>query len=182
GFERNREGEIVASYGQFRQTNDQVNFGSHTTRFAYYGSFNGNRSDLGLGTPSPAVIHDRVNGFGGFGTLVFNSSPANQFRLVTAVRQDFYQVPNDEQAQAQGIRDAERETDALTHFSWVHAEGQGVLLTISPFYHFNRANFAGGPDDTPVIAVDNHASNYGGAQVTLSAVWKKHNARAGFYG
>jgi len=33
-----------------------------------------------------------------------------------------------------------------------------------------------------VIAVDNHASNYGGAQVTLSAVWKKHNARAGFYG
>src|SRR2546425_4709293 len=126
GFERNREGEIVASYGQFRQTNDQVNFGSHTTRFAYYGSFNGNRSDLGLGTPSPAVIHDRANGFGGFGTLVFNSSPANQFRLVTAVRQDFYQVPNDEQAQAQGIRDTERETDALTHLSWVHAEGQGV--------------------------------------------------------
>src|SRR5260370_33671128 len=98
GFERNREGEIVASYGQFRQTNDQVSFGTHTTRFAYYPTVNGNRVDLGLGTPSTAVIHDRANGFRGFGILAFHSSPANQFRLVTAVRQDFYQVPNDEQA------------------------------------------------------------------------------------
>src|SRR2546426_8681990 len=82
GCERNREAEIVSSYGQFRQTNDQISFGSHTERFAYYGSVNGNRSDLGLATPTPAAIHDRANGFGGFATLLFNSSAANQFRLV----------------------------------------------------------------------------------------------------
>jgi Outer membrane receptor for ferrienterochelin and colicins len=36
GFERNNEGEIVLSAGNFYQTNDQLSIGSHTQRFAYY--------------------------------------------------------------------------------------------------------------------------------------------------
>src|SRR5690348_8138319 len=50
GFERNNEAEIVTSFGNFLQTNDQLSFGSHTERFAYFGSLAGNRSDLGLET------------------------------------------------------------------------------------------------------------------------------------
>src|SRR5580765_4835088 len=38
GFERNNEGELVLGFGNFYQTDDQVNFGGHTNRFAYYGS------------------------------------------------------------------------------------------------------------------------------------------------
>jgi len=34
GFERNNEAELVTSLGNFYQTNDQLNFGSHTDRFA----------------------------------------------------------------------------------------------------------------------------------------------------
>ncbi|MEJ2008349.1 MAG: carboxypeptidase regulatory-like domain-containing protein, partial [Acidobacteriota bacterium] len=67
GFEYNNEGELVLSYGSHNQTNDQVSFGSHTDRFAYYGSFEGNRSDLGLMTPVPEAIHDMDSGLGGFG-------------------------------------------------------------------------------------------------------------------
>jgi len=48
GFERNRQGELVASYGSFNNTDNQVSFGDHTERFAYYGSFSGYRTDLGL--------------------------------------------------------------------------------------------------------------------------------------
>ena len=51
GFERNNEGEIFSTFGSFLQTNDQVNFGSHTEKFAYFGSLSGNRSDYGLETP-----------------------------------------------------------------------------------------------------------------------------------
>jgi hypothetical protein len=47
GFERDNEAELVASFGNWYQTNDQFNFGGHTDRFAYYGSVNGNRSDYG---------------------------------------------------------------------------------------------------------------------------------------
>ncbi len=54
GFERDRECELVLSFGTYYQTNDQVNCGGHTQRFAYYGSLNGNRTDLGLETPRPA--------------------------------------------------------------------------------------------------------------------------------
>ncbi len=53
GFERNNEAELVTSFGNFYQTNDQLSFGSHTQRFAYYASVNANRSDLGLQPPVP---------------------------------------------------------------------------------------------------------------------------------
>src|SRR5580704_1379550 len=41
GFERNNDGELVMSLGNFYQTNDQINFGGHTSHFAYFASLNG---------------------------------------------------------------------------------------------------------------------------------------------
>ena len=182
GFERDREAELLVSYGNFNQTNDQLSFGDHTKRFAYYASVNGNRSDYGLETPVARVLHDQSNGFGGFVSLIFNANPKDQFRLVTAVRRDFFQVPNDQDAQDAGIRDVERERDAFINFSWVRTLNSKLLLTVSPFYHYNRAAFIGGPNDTPVIARDERSSQYGGAQIVLSALTRQHNAKAGFYG
>jgi hypothetical protein len=36
GFESDNEAELVVSFGNWYQTNDQINFGGHTKRFAYY--------------------------------------------------------------------------------------------------------------------------------------------------
>lgn len=182
GFERDREAELLLSYGNFNQTNDQLSFGNHTQRFAYYASINGNRSDYGLETPVPQVLHDQSNGFGGFASLLFNPNAKNQFRLVTALRRDFYQVPNDQNAQADGVRDVERERDAFINFSWVQTLNRKLLLTVSPFYHYNRAAFIGGANDSPVSAQDERSSQYGGAQIVLSALTKQHDAKIGFYG
>ena len=182
GFERTREGELLVSYGNYNQTNDQVSFASHTKRFAYYASVSGNRSDYGLETPVSDVLHDQSNGVGGFASLIFNPNSKDQFRFVTAVRRDFYQVPNDQAAQDAGIRDVERERDAFINFSWVRVLNSKFLLNVSPFYHYNRAAFIGGPNDTPVIARDERSSEYGGAQVVLRALTSRHNAKFGFYG
>ena len=95
GFERNRQAELVLSAGNFYQTNDQFSLGSHTERFAYYASVNGNRSNLGLQTPVSQVVHDAANGYGGFGSFIFNADPSNQLRLVTSLRKDYYQIPYD---------------------------------------------------------------------------------------
>ncbi len=179
GFERNREGEWVASYGNFHETNDQMSFGSHTERFAYYASLNGNRTDLGLMTPISRVLHDLGSGLGGFASLIFNATPADQLRLVVSVRGDHYQIPNAPDQQTAGIRDLDLERDAFANFSWVHSFGREALLTVSPFFHFNRANFVGGPGDTPLITDDNRGSHYGGAQATLGIVKGKHNAQLG---
>lgn len=179
GFEYNNQGEVVASYGNFHQTNDQINFGSHTERFAYYGSVNANRSDLGLETPTSEVIHDQVSGFGGFGSLIYNATPRDQLRLVASLRKDHYQIPNTLEQQDIGIRDLDRESDAFVNFSWVRTLGSGKLLTVSPFYHFNRANLVGGEGDTPLITNHNRASNYMGGQVTLGVVSGRHNAQVG---
>jgi len=95
GFERNRQAELVLSAGNFWQTNDQFSLGSHSERFAYYASVNDNRSNLGIQTPVPQVVHDAANGYGGFGSLIFNIDPSNQLRLVTSLREDYYQIPYD---------------------------------------------------------------------------------------
>jgi len=113
GFERNRQGELVASYGSFNNTDNQVSFGDHTERFAYYGSFSGYRTDLGLETPSTRVINDQAAGLSGFGSLIFNKTPSDQLRLVTSVRGDHFQVPNTPEQQSAGIRDVENERDGI---------------------------------------------------------------------
>ena len=82
--------------------------------------------------------------------------------------------------QAAGINDREREQDIFATGTWVHTYSPGLMLIVSPFYHFNRAAYEGGPNDVP-IATDNRASNYEGGQVTLSWLNTRNNARAGVY-
>ncbi|HEU5451378.1 MAG TPA: TonB-dependent receptor, partial [Terriglobales bacterium] len=180
GFERNREGEIIASYGNHHATDDQINFGSHTDRFAYFGSISGNRSDVGLEPPAATPIHDQAAGLSAFGSLIYNRSANDQLRLVTAVRGDHYQVPNTPEQQADGIRDVDDERDAFANFSWIHVAGPGLLLTVSPFYHHNSAKYAGGPNDTPVIPTDERTSDYAGGVATFGIARGAHNAQFGF--
>jgi outer membrane cobalamin receptor len=184
GFERDRECDLVFTYGNYNQTNDQVNCGGHTQRLAYYGSLNGNRSDLGLETPVAEIIHDSENGFGGFGSMIFNADSKNQFRLVGSARRDFYQIPisPDDQAAGTFLSDVERESDAFVNFSWVRTYSHNTLLTASPFYHFNSANYEGNPDDFPVATTDKRRSRYLGAQVTVSTTVAHNSIHAGFYG
>ncbi len=120
GFERNNEGELVLSLGNWYQTNDQINFGGHTQRFAYYASVNGNSSNYGLQTPISEVVHDAQNGYGGFASFIFNQNSQNQFRVVTSLRQDNYQLPIDPDPNSPGnqiypsygLNDSDKETDA----------------------------------------------------------------------
>jgi outer membrane cobalamin receptor len=182
GFERDREVQLVASFGQYRTTNDQVSVGSHEGRWAYYASLTGYRSNLGLMTPDADLIHDSDNGLGGFGSLIGNATARDQLRLVGSARRDDYQIPNTAADHAAGIRDLDRERDTVLVGSWVHTFGSNTVLTVSPFFHFNRADFEGGPDDTPLITTDNRASHYGGGQVEVTSVGGRHNLRAGFDG
>jgi outer membrane receptor protein involved in Fe transport len=57
-----------------------------------------------------------------------------------------------------------------------------VLFTVSPFVHFNRANYDGDPNDAPLSTVQHLDSTYAGAQIALNVVNRQHNARFGIYG
>jgi len=190
GFERNNEAELVLSLGNWYQTNDQINFGSHTQRFAYYASVNGNSSNYGLQTPIAEVVHDTQNGYGGFASFIFNQNPQNQFRLVTSSRQDNYQIPIDPDPNSSGnqiypsygLNDSEKETDGYVAFSWIHTFNPNVLLTVSPFYHYTKASYQASPSDTPVATNVNQTSNYGGLQASVTASIWKNDLEAGVYG
>jgi hypothetical protein len=191
GFERDNEAELVTSFGNWYQSNDQFNFGGHTRRFAYYVSFNGNRSNYGLEPPIGQVVHDAENGYGGFASLLFNASPSNQFRVVASLRQDYYQIPIDPNPTSAGnqiypsydLRDSEREPDGYLAFSWLHTFNPNLLLTVSPFYHYNQASYTGGPNDVPVISTVDQTANYAGAQASLNLTSAKNNdVQVGVYG
>ncbi len=198
GFERNRQAELVLSAGNFYQTNDALSFGSHTERFAYYASVNANRSNLGIQTPVPQVVHDAENGYGGFGSLIFNVDPSNQLRLVTSLRRDYYQIPYDPfpndienaaiaangfmaQYPSLKLRDGDHESDAVLNFSWVHTFNSKLLLTVSPFFHRNTADYASSPNDFPVASTQDRSSTYGGGQASFGANTAKNNLQAGVY-
>ena len=180
GFERNRQAELIAGYGNYHQTDDWLSFGDHTAKFAYYASLSGNRSNHGLEPPTPLTLHDDAAGGGGFTSLLYNPTPRDQFRFDAGLRLDSYQVPNDPEQQAAGIADREREQDIFATGTWAHSFSSRLLLLVSPFYHFNRAAYEGGAQDVP-SATDNRASNYEGSQITLAGVTRRHNARAGIY-
>jgi hypothetical protein len=180
GFDRNRQAELILGYGNYNQTDDLLSFGDHTSKFAYYVSASGNNTGWGLEPPTSVNLHNQAQGGGAFTSLIYNPNSKDQIRFDAGLRLDSYQVPNDPGMQAAGINDREREQDIFGTATWVHTYSPGLMLIVSPFYHFNRAAYEGGLTDVP-IATDNRASNYEGGQVTLSAVNRKNNARAGIY-
>ncbi len=193
GFSRNNQAELVLSAGNFYQTNDAFSLGSHTERFAYYASVNGNRSDLGLQPPVPEIVHDAVNGYGGFGSFTFNADPANQFRLVTSLRRDYFQIPYDPNPndfensdpngyESIGLRDGQHETDAGVMFTWLRTFSSHLMTTVSPFYHYNSGDYESQPTDYPVATTENRSSTYLGGQASLQANYRKNDLQVGFLG
>jgi outer membrane receptor protein involved in Fe transport len=179
GFELNNEGEVIASLGDFWTTDDQFKAGGHTQRFAYYASVDANRSELGLAAPISQLIHDQTSGAGGFLSLMYNATSKDQLRWVVSLRENHYQIPNTPDQQVAGIRDLDLERDHLAGFYWMHTFSDGVLFTVSPYFHFNSAHYIGGPRDTPFILDDNNRSNYFGARPVLQRQKGRHNARVG---
>ena len=190
GFERDHDCDLVLLAGNFYQTDDQISCGTHTARSAWYASLNGTRSDYGLQTPVPHVVHDAANGIGGFTTLIFNPDPKNQYRIVGSLRRDYYQIPIDPDPNSvgnsiypsYGLHDAEVEPDGYATFSWVHTFNPNTLLTVSPFYHYNGADYHGGAGDFPVISTVTQTANYGGMQAALNINKKQNDIQAGVYG
>src|SRR5262249_8036803 len=116
-----------------------------------------------------------------FGSLMYKSTPTDQIRLVSSLRGDRYEAPNTPDDQAAGIDDLERERDGFINLSWMHTVGSKAFLTVSPFYHYNRAAFDGASAD-PTVPPGPRTSNYVGGQAVLAASSASHNARLGGYG
>ncbi len=190
GFERNRQGELVLSLGNFYQTNDQLSLGNHSEKFAWYTSFNGNRSQYGLQPPIEQPVHDASNGYGGFVSLLFNRDPDNQLRFVSQLRSDYYQIPYDPDPDSwqnqlydsSGLRDGEHEHDGYAAFTWVHNFNASTLLQASPFYHYNSAKYDSSLVDQPTVTTSDQTGNYAGVQASVSTVIAKNSLSGGIYG
>jgi hypothetical protein len=179
GFERDNQAEVIASGGNFGQTNDYVSIGSHTEQFAYYASVTGNRSGLGIQTPGAQIIHDAEDGYAGFSTFIFNPTADDQLRAVISARRDSYDIPN---LPGQTADDVQRETDVFAILSWVRKLSADATVTTSFFFHQNRADLDGSPFDYPISTTDQRSSSYVGGQETLHWHAGENDIRVGVTG
>jgi hypothetical protein len=189
GFERDREGELVMTLGNYYQTNDQLSLGDHSDKFAWFTSLNANRSNYGLQPPIEQPVHDAENGYGGFASFIYNPDSADQLRLVTQLRTDYYQIPYDPDPtdwqnqlyNSSGLRDGEHETDGYAAFTWAHNYNASTLLQLSPFYHYNSAKYEPSGGDQPTATVSDQTGNYAGLQASISTVVAKNSLSGGIY-
>src|SRR5580698_2598819 len=179
GFERDDQAEVIASGGNYGQTNDYLSVGSHSERFAYYASVSGNRSDLGIQTPVAQIIHDSEDGYAAFSTFIFNPTPDDQFRAVFSARRDNYDIPN---TPGQIADDVQRETDVFAILSWVRKLSAYATLTTSFFFHQNRADLDGSPGDYPISTTDQRSSSYLGGQEALRWHLTRNDVQVGVTG
>jgi hypothetical protein len=191
GFERNREGELLLSGGNFYSGETQLSLGSHSAQTAWYASVVASRSNYGLETPIAAVHRDATNSQSGFLSLLRNQTARDQLRLDAQFRQDYFQIPYDpdpndwEQASnyynSSGLRDSQSERDSFVIVNWVHTISPKALFEIAPFYHFNQASYDSPPTDFPVATTWRQRSNYAGAQADVRADAGTNNFSAGLY-
>jgi outer membrane receptor protein involved in Fe transport len=182
GFGSNKEGELALTYGNFNLTDNFISFADHTQRFAYYTSLHGVRTDYGLATPGPEVLHDKASGLGGYASIIYSPGRANQFRFNASFERDNYQVPNDREAHDAGVSDLARQRDVFLFLKWVHMAGPRFVLTVSPLYHYTAGQFVGGPEDKPLIQRHDRSSHYGGLHAVATAATSRHSLKIGFFG
>ena len=180
GFESSRFGDVTATYGSHQLGNVHAAFGDHTSdqKLAYFASVSGNRTDRGLERVDIPVLHDAAHSVSGFASVVYNKSTNDQFRFIGASRTDHFEVPNTVEQQAFGIDDREAGTDTFVNFTWLHTSNTGTVVTISPYFHFNRQQYIGGPT-SPLVTSDNRTSNYMGAYATVAKIIGRHTVRVG---
>jgi outer membrane receptor for ferrienterochelin and colicin len=180
GFEGDKFADAVATFGSFKQANGYFSFGDHTEdqKFGYFASGSGNRTDRALERVDIPVYHDTGSSGSAFTSMQYNRSMLDQFRFVGAARTDHYEVPNTTAQQLLGIADREVATDAFGNLTWVHASPSGLLVTVSPYYHYNRGQYLGGSSD-PLETHDDRSSHYAGGYVNFAATKGPHTIRFG---
>lgn len=181
GFDFNNDFDMTTTYGSNHQTNDQLGFGGHGKKFAYYMSVVGSRTDLGLEPPTEQIIHNEGSGAGLFTNMSYDVGPADNLRWTASLRNDHFQVPNLPEDQAAGYRDVDQERDSFVTFNWVHTFSPGTLLTVSPFYHWNNSQYISAQGD-PLRSTSRNGSTYLGSQIELTNVTGPNNLKAGLYG
>ena len=156
GFERYRECDLVITAGNFYQTNDQISCGGHTQRFAYYAQpewksesirtadadrTGGQRCSerrwrirfIHLQSRSQESVSHGYCSCGGIIT---------RFRLIQIrIPSEIRTIPAPDCTTAKLSRMAMSRSPGFTLSIPI------LLLTVSPFYHYNGADYHGGPND-----------------------------------
>ena len=145
GFERDKECDLVTSLRQLlsNQRPDQLRRTHPAIRLLRQLERKSER--LRTADADSASLSRRRKRVWGIRFLHFQSRFQEPISVVASLREDYYQIPIDPDPNSvgnsaypsYGLRDGEHEPDGYVTFSWVHTFNPNLLLTVSPFYHYN---------------------------------------------
>jgi len=191
GFERNRDGELLLTWGNLYAGEAQLSLGDHSEKTAWYASLTGSRSNYGLATPVADIYHDATNSQSGFVSLIRNQTAKDQLRLDAQYRQDRFQIPYDPNPNdyetasgyysSYGLRDAQKERDSFVIANCVRTLSPKALFSVAPFYHFNQADYDSLQADLPAATTWHQNSNYAGAQADARMDVRWNSFSGGLY-
>jgi hypothetical protein len=191
GFERDRQAELLLYAGTLYSGEAQLSLGDHSARTAWYASLTGSRSNYGLATPIPQILHDATNSESAFASLIRNQTANDQLRFDAQYRQDFFQIPYDPSSTdyectsdyycSYGLRDGQTERDSFVIANWAHTLSPKAMFSVAPFYHFNQSNYDSLSSDVPVATTWHQKSNYIGGQADVHDEIGPNRFSGGFY-
>ena len=76
----------------------------------------------------------------------------------------------------------QHEKDAIVSASWVHTFNSSTVLQMSPFYHYNQADYEPWVNDVPVATTSDRTSNYAGLQASITGQIARNTLQVGLYG
>jgi hypothetical protein len=188
GFEmENKETELALGYGSFSQSNDQLSYGGHSEKFAYYASASASRTGMVLEPPVENPGHNIGTAEGLLSTMTYKLSPRDQLDWTVTARNDRDQIPVDPNDPIKtdtnyaGNRDIDEEQDSFVTFAWNHTVNSHTLLSVAPVFHLNDSRYIGGQVD-PLVTTAHNFSTYYGNQSEVKYVRGKNNFVGGIYG
>ena len=190
GFDMNNDAELVTTVGSFYQTDDQLNFGGHTRALRLLRQRQRKPQQPRPGNADLAGLSRRGERLRRLQLADLQPRPERPAALRWAIaprllsdslRSRSRTTSKTLNSLPSGLRDHELETDGYALFSWVHTFNPNVVLTVSPFYHYNNSGYHSPPNDMPVATTAIFSTNYGGGQAVLRFHLPKNDAQVGVY-
>lgn len=163
------KGDVRVGAARFSTYDAGVDAGGGTSRFGFYGSVDGAKSDRLLDPVNPDNLHNHGDSERAFLRFDFaNSDSTSAVRVSGLVGRTNRDVPNTYTQEAANTDNRVQTNDWNANLGWQIVFGPTTVLDTTVFARNNRLTYYGSPNDPSVITESKRSLDNYGVQPTLS--------------
>jgi len=142
GLGRTRpSGSVSTQFGSFGSVSQGVTYGAGNNQWGSFSAVNASLSGRFLDTPEFRPIHSRGNAESIFERLDWQLGNVDTMQLNLTASRSWFQTPNTYDADAAGQDQRSQIRSFNIAPGWTHVLSPGALLTLKPFFRFDRSEY-----------------------------------------